>query len=105
MILVALGLQVLPFAPFLIDFHWPPVKHSIEFKILLFIFKCPSGEGPSDQTSMLHSAAQCLLREPHVAGPGLWNALPIGLKLCPSDSVDAPILMYSISSNGFPLFR
>ena len=90
--------------PILYDLHWLPVEYRIRYKILLLVFKCRRGEGPSYLASMLEdyrpsrslrSEARCLLREPtackkygerafSVAGPRLWNALPPYLKACNS---------------------
>ena len=90
--------------PILLELHWLPIEYRVKYKILLQVYKCLHGEGPSYLASMLEeyqppralrSTAQFLLREPHtrkkygdrafsVAGPRLLNALPIALKLCPS---------------------
>ena len=92
--------------PTLINLHWLPIKFRIQYKILLTVFKCLHGEGPAYLTSLLEeyhparslrSAARSLLREPHVhkkygdrafsvAGPKLWNGLPLDIKN--SNSVD-----------------
>ena len=92
--------------PLLIHLHWLPVKFRIEYKILLIVYKCLHGEGPSYlvsllkryyQTYSLRSSNQNLLEETltrrkfgdrafSVAGPKLWNTLPIELKN--SKSVD-----------------
>ena len=82
--------------PHLIYLHWLPVKYRIEYKILLLVYKCLHGRGPSYLSSLLkeycpqralRSSSLSLLIEPKtrqrygdrafsVAGPKLWNALP-----------------------------
>ena len=86
--------------PTLKDLHWLPIKFRIMFKILLTVYKCIHGEGPTYLASLLEeyhppralrSAARSLLREPHVhkkygdrafsvAGPKLWNELPLEIR-------------------------
>ena len=81
--------------PHLADLHWLPVKSRIEYKILMMVFKCLHGEGPSYLTSLLEphnptrslrSSDKDMLRVPRtrrkwgdrafsVAGPKLWNVL------------------------------
>ena len=76
--------------------HWLPVKFRIEYKILLMVFKCLHGEGPSYLASLLEpycpprrlrSSDKGLLVERKterkygdrafsVAGPKLWKDLP-----------------------------
>ena len=93
--------------PHLKDLHWLPVKYRVQFKILLLVFKCIHGEGPAYLASMLEeycpsrslrSADQSRLVEPRihkkygerafsVAGPKLWNDLPIKTKM--SETVDS----------------
>ena len=90
--------------PFLFDLHWLPVEFRIQYKILLIVYKCLHGEGPSYLTSLLQeyhpprslrSSNQQLLVVPKtnrkygdrafsVAGPKLWNALPDDIKTCNS---------------------
>ena len=90
--------------PILKDLHWLPLPYRIEYKILLLVFKCRRGEGPSYLASMLEeykpsrslrSEAKSLLKEPtahkkygerafSIAGPKLWNALTPDLKACDS---------------------
>jgi len=87
--------------PLLFDLHWLPVKFRIDYKILLLVFKCLHGEGPEYLASLLEhyqqpialrSVSQHRLREVRskkkygerafsVAGPRLWNDLPIQLKM------------------------
>ena len=84
--------------------HWLPVEYRILYKILLLVFKCRCGEGPSYLASMLEeyrpsrslrSEAKSLLKVPtahkkcgeralSVGGHKLWNALPPDLKACNS---------------------
>ena len=81
--------------PHLADLHWLPVKSRIKYKILMMVFKCLHGEGPSYLTSLLEphnptrslrSSNKGMLKVPRtrrkwgdrafsVAGPKLWNAL------------------------------
>ena len=90
--------------PHLIDLHWLPVKYRIQFKLLLLTYKSLHGEGPAYLASMLkeyhpsrdlRSSAQFRLRVPFVhknygkrafsvAGPRLWNALPLSMKYSPT---------------------
>ena len=88
-----------------IELHWLPVEFRIKFKILLLVYKCLHGKGPAYLASMLEehcpprvlrSATQLRLRAPpvpqkrygdrafSVAGPVLWNKLPMFLKKSPS---------------------
>ena len=88
----------------LYELHWLPVEYRIQYKILLLVFKSLHGKGPVYLASMLEeyhpsrtlrSSAQFRLREPSVhkkygerafsvAGPRLWNALPLEVRLSPS---------------------
>ena len=92
--------------PHLINLHWLPVIFRIEYKILLIVFKCLHGKGPSYLSSLLEeycpkralrSSSQSFLVEPRtnqkygdrafsVAGPKLWNSLPEHIRQ--SGSVD-----------------
>ena len=86
--------------PLLFDLHWLPVEYRIQYKILLLTYKCLHGRGPAYLTSLLEeyhppralrSTAQFRLREPSVhkkygarafsvAGPRLWNGLPVEIR-------------------------
>jgi len=87
--------------PVLYDLHWLPVSHRITFKVLLLVFKCQNNITPRylqdlirpyQPTRTLRSTGQSLLHVPHikessyrdrafgVAGPRLWNELPIELR-------------------------
>ena len=86
------------------DLHWLPIQYRIQYKILLLVYKSLNGKGPAYLASMLEvyrppydtrSAAEFRLIEPpvnkkygdrafSVAGPRLWNPLPLPLKLSPS---------------------
>ena len=90
--------------PIKIDLHWLPIEYRIQFKMLLLVYKSLHGKGPAYLASMLEpyrpslnlrSKAQLRLRVPlvhkkygdrafSVAGPKLWNALPMSLKTCSS---------------------
>lgn len=83
--------------PVLSSLHWLPVKHRIDFKILLFVFKSLNGLAPEYLSALiklhqpsraLRSADQMLLDVPRsllksrgdrafsVVAPTLWNTLP-----------------------------
>ena len=99
--------------PYLQRLHWLPVKERIQFKILLYVFKCLNGSAPSYLSSCftlynptrtgLRSASDItLLSVPRyqsntlksagdksftLASPDLWNKLPISLRTSISVSV------------------
>ena len=81
--------------------HWLPVHLRIEFKVLLLVYKALHGMAPDYLSNMLSPARsvrnlrsrnQCLLAVPRtnlvsagdrafsVAGPKLWNKLPMHIK-------------------------
>jgi len=86
--------------PVLKDLHWLPVEYRIKYKILLLVFKCLCGEGPVYLSVLLEpyvpgrelrSAERCQVKDVRVqktygerafsvAGPRLWNTMPIELK-------------------------
>lgn len=87
--------------PVLYSLHWLPVQFRINFKILMFVFNALTGLAPSylceiltphKPSRALRSAGQHLLKVPRsrfkqwgdrsfaVAGPKLWNLLPIELR-------------------------
>ena len=87
--------------PVLKSLHWLPVCFRIDFKVLLMVFKCLNGLGPSYLTEMLlpyepsrplRSSGRGLLVIPKVRththgeasfqfyGPRLWNSLPEELR-------------------------
>ena len=87
--------------PVLESLHWPPVRFRIDFKVLLLVFKCLNGLGPSylsdlllryEPSRSLRSSGTGLLRVPGVRtrtygeasfchyAPRLWNSLPEGLR-------------------------
>ena len=90
--------------PYLFYLHWLPIDFRIKYKILLIVYKCLHGEGPSYLSSLLQeycpprslrSSNQQLLVVPKtnkrygdrafsVAGPKLWNDLPEKVKNCNS---------------------
>ena len=93
--------------PSLFYLHWLPIEFRIKYKILLIVYKCLHGEGPSYLSSLLReycpprslrSSNQQMLVVPKtnrrygdrafsVAGPKLWNDLPDEIKNC--DSADS----------------
>ena len=83
------------------DLHWLPVRQRIQYKILLTVFKCRSDLAPAylvelltpyAPTRSLRSSDKNLLEVPktrlktygdrsfQVAGPILWNSLPLRLR-------------------------
>ena len=87
--------------PMLKHLHWLPVHLRIEFKVLLLVYKALHGMAPDYLSNMLSPARsvrnlrsrnQCLLAVPRtnlvsagdrafsVAGPKLWNKLPMHIK-------------------------
>lgn len=87
--------------PVLESLHWLPVCFRIDFKVLLLVFKCLNGLGPSYLADMLlsyepsrtlHSSGSGLLVTPKVRtrthgeayfqfyGPPLWNSLSEDLR-------------------------
>ena len=87
--------------PLLYELHWLPVEYRIEFKILLFVFKCLIGLAPGYLTNMLvpktnpystRSSSSVTLTVPNLsrktlasrsfgyAAAALWNHLPSGLR-------------------------
>ncbi len=86
--------------------HWLPVCYRFEFKILLFVLKVLSGTAPEylsnllnpNTSSRLRSSEKRVLMVPRsrlklrgdrafsIAGPKLWNSLPVSLRLVSSES-------------------
>ena len=90
--------------PYLKDLHWLPVEARIQFKLLTIVFKCLHGTGPHYLTELLcrrttrpglRSANALQLTVPKtksraersnadrafsIAGPKLWNQLPVVIK-------------------------
>ena len=86
--------------PLLKDLHWLPIEYRIRFKTILFVYKSLRGEGPAYLASLLdefkplqnlRSINKMLLKVPKwkgkygqrafsVAGPQLWNELPLFIK-------------------------
>ena len=91
----------------LIDLHWLPVKARIDFKILLWAFKCLKGIAPiylselltvRENKRTLRSSSDILLNIPktnakyagdrafEACAPRLWNNLPRDIRIC--DKID-----------------
>lgn len=108
--------------PVLKSLHWLPVRFRIDFKILLFVFKSLHGLAPQYLTELvqpyeparsLRSADLSLLVTPKsnkrrrgarsfsVAGPTLWNALPLHLRQIDSLSVFKSALKTHLFSLAF----
>ena len=87
--------------PVLKSLHWLPVCFRIDFKVLLLVFKCLNGLGPSylsdlllsyQPSRILRSSGTGLLNVPRVRtkthgeaafshyGPQLWNSLPESIR-------------------------
>ncbi len=87
--------------PLLISLHWLPVRYRIMFKVICTVFKCLNGLAPSYLTDLiceytpirtLRSSGTRLVETPRsnrktwgdrsfrVAGPNLWNSLPVELR-------------------------
>uniref|UniRef100_A0A3Q3IT75 Reverse transcriptase domain-containing protein n=1 Tax=Monopterus albus TaxID=43700 RepID=A0A3Q3IT75_MONAL len=100
-------------SPVLASLHWLPVHFRVHYKILLFVFKSLHGSAPSYLTDLLHwhtptrslrSANQFLLSVPRtkrklrgdrafaVAGPKLWNDLPLSIRQASALSVFKSLL-------------
>ena len=76
-------------------FHWLPVKKRIAFKILLVVHKCLLGKAPESLRSMLIMGGSTRTkklverscngvmgeRSFSVAGPKLWNLLPLDVRM------------------------
>ena len=84
-----------------ISLHWLPVKYRIMFKVICTVFKCLNGLAPEYLTDLiceyepvrtLRSSGTMLVEKPksntktwgdrsfRVAGPHLWNSLPMELR-------------------------
>ena len=93
--------------PVLKSLHWLPVKYRIDFKILLFAYKCLNNLAPSylielvtsyhqERYSTRRNTQQCLNKPPlfklksygersfTFAAPTEWNKLPLEIKIAPS---------------------
>ena len=91
-------------SPVLASLHWLPIKQRITFKTLMFVYKALNGLAPDYITELLQytsparelrSADQRRLNVPRtnlvtrgdrafsVAGPTLWNKLPLTLRSAP----------------------
>ena len=90
--------------PILINLHWLPPRQRTEYKFLLLIFKCLHGSAPSYLSDLLvrrpdwgsRRDSLNLLKVPKfkrktfggisfsVAGPELWNSLPVEIRTCES---------------------
>ena len=76
-------------------FHWHPIKKRIVFTILLIVHKCLLGNAPkslcdmlivggSKRTKKLEERSYCGsmgARSFSVAGPKLWNLLPLDVRI------------------------
>ena len=94
------------YAPFgLINLHWLPVEFRITFKVLLLVYKALHGLAPSNISDLLNfktysrslrSSCKEYLVVPRsrlktygdrafsIAGPNLWNDLPLEIRKCAS---------------------
>lgn len=99
--------------PVLSSLHWLPVKYRIDFKVILFVFKCINGLAPEYLTDLvrlhrpsrdLRSASLMVLEVPRsklrssgdrafsVAAPTLWNSLPVAVRTASSLSTFKSLL-------------
>ena len=111
--------------PFLKELHWLPINERIQFKIILFVFKCINNIGPSYLASMLslysptrtglrsstdstrlqehrihHGTLQSAAnRSFYFSAPKLWNTLPPALRSVASVNV----FKKQLKSHMFPL--
>ena len=89
-------------SPVLRQLHWLPVRQRVQFKLAVLVFKALHGQAPqylkddcqlvaaagrrqlrsSDAVTCLVPRTRTCLGDPAfgVAGPRLWNALPISLR-------------------------
>jgi len=89
-------------SPVLRQLHWLPVRQRVQFKLAVLMFKALHGQAPqclTDDCQLVAAASRhqlrssdavtCLVPWTHtclgdrafgVAGPRLWNALPISLR-------------------------
>lgn len=109
--------------PILASLHWLPVRFRVNFKIILFVYKCLNNLAPLYLSELLEhynpsrdlrSGTQKLLSIPRyrlkhrgyrvfaIAGPTLWNSLPNHVRSAPDLSVFKSRLkthFYSIAFN------
>ena len=99
--------------PILRSLHWLPICQRIDFKILLFVYKSLHNKAPVYLSELLHSYTpsrrlrscdHALLVVPRarlkrrgerafaVAGPRLWNTLPLEIRLAPTLSIFKSLL-------------
>ena len=109
-------------SPVLASLHWLPVKFRVEFKVLLFVFKSLHGLSPSYLKDLIHpyvpprvlrSADKSLLqtlsankrtrgdRAFAVAGPDLWNLLPLQIRSAESIGTFKSLLKTNLFSIAF----
>ena len=108
--------------PILSSLHWLPVFYRINFKLLLFVFKCLNSLAPPYLSSLLQpycpppslrSADQLLLKVPKTrlkhrgdrsfsaAAPKLWNELPLNIRQASSLPVFKSLLKTYLFSLAF----
>ena len=105
--------------PVLVDLHWLPVKHRIDFKIFLLTYKALNGLAPAYMHELLiqyspkrtlRSTENHLLTPPRcrleyfgkrsfaAAAPTLWNNLPLNTKQAPSVDILSLVLRHICSN-------
>ena len=108
--------------PVLAALHWLPVSFRIDFKLLLFVFKAQNGLAPpylceliepyvpprplrsADQLLLVDPGATCRTRGDRafaVAGPQLWNALPLHIRSAQSLGIFKSLLKTHFFSLAF----
>jgi len=94
--------------PILRQLHWLPVRQRVDFKIAVLVFQCLTGHAPAylaDDCQLVADASARRLRsarrsalsvartttsatgalqQPDHVEHGLWNTLPLNLRLCDS---------------------
>lgn len=109
--------------PILHQLHWLPVQYRIHFKVLLLVYKAQHNLAPTYLTNLLNhylptrtlrSSDSHLLSIPSsnlrsmgdrafsVAGPKLWNSLPLSIRQCPSLSTFKSSLKTHLFTLAFP---
>ena len=106
--------------PILKDLHWLPIIQRIKFKTLLIVYKCLNGMAPhylQDRLSLCDDprlrSYQKQLKVPNsrtnygdrrfsVAGPTLWNKLPLDIRFAPSLEIFKSKLKTHLFDEAYP---
>ena len=108
--------------PVLKSLHWLPIQQRIHFKVLVMVYKAVNNTAPTyirelvqlrQSPRMLRSSDQLLLNIPFsrssrachqafsIAGPVLWNSIPVDIRLASSLSVFKSKLKTYLFSIGY----